>query len=176
MPVGRGFYSRRGIRKPPPKGWWLICIKHKLTNIIRVGFTKQNDTINKPTYAKQTDRKEVYNTHTNSSFVELVSTNIAEEQAQEKRYPLVLHSNAEHSSIDTVCVHICIGIVNNHIGLYRRLFYFLNLTTTVCTNDSGLMNFCVTMFAKFGFFLGNCFGRIFHTLTPYLFEGYIEND
>ena len=117
---------------------------------VRIWFQQQDDAVDEPTKAKQSQRKEVENAHTGFSLVKFVRTQIAEEQAQKKSNPLVFDSVSQ-SCVNTVGVHVGICVIDDDVGLLGCCFFdLLYLTAAKGTKDSVLCDLTAAILAELG--------------------------
>lgn len=100
-----------------------------LSNIIRIRLAQKDDAVDEPANSEKSASKQIYDAHANFSFVEFMCAEVAQEQAQEERYPLILSSNAKHCRIHrrlTIGLRVRLLTVGLCIGL--RLAVRLGLT------------------------------------------------
>ena len=137
---------------------------------IRIGLEQQSDAVDQPTDAKQAAGEEVEDTHTDFALIEFVSTEIAEEQAQEKSDPLIPGTQTNNDRGIGVCVSIGIrvAVVDYNAGLLSMLQLF-NLTAAVGTEYSSGVDLLSAMLAKLGVLRSGSIDGIFvHGFSPSL--------
>jgi len=113
----------------------------------------------------------VKNPCADTSFVEFVRAQAAEEETEEEGDPFVF-GTAHIITAVYVGIHICVGvcIVDDNAGLLGLGEVFC-LTAAMCTDNCGLGNFSPAMFTEFCFLLSlDCgrFNMIVHKLTLFL--------
>ena len=116
-------------------------------NEIGIGLKQQSDAVDQPADAEQTKGKDIEDSHTDFAFIEFVGTQIAEKQAQKKRYPLVFGAKADNNSSVGVLIRIGVSIVDDDVGLFCVLQFF-DLAATVRAEHSGNVDLFTAVLAE----------------------------
>lgn len=137
-------------------------------DIVGIRLAENEDQINKIAYPEQPESKHPDKTRTDLSLVETMYSEPAKEQAQEKRYPLVLRTSQRNSADIVVDVVIVIAVVDDYRLTALCAAELLDLPAAVgayngiCRDNLSAMlaEFCRTVYRLTIVTLGHCLLRV----------------